>query len=550
MTKARESRATSEEPKPAHEPHAEDRKVRARRRFFAQALGVGGAAVLGSTIGCGDESATPTPTPTPTTPTPTPTPAPSAPTLPGKDLDAFVVHGNTPPTFETRRELLGTSVITATPRLFVRQNVPLPPEEFVADREGWSLEIAGVRNPGSITVAELKRLGLVTVATVLQCSGNGRRFFEHGPSGSPWTVGAAGCVLWSGVPLAKVIERFGGLADGARFLTTTGGEPIPEGVERDDVVVERSIPIAKALQDCLLAWEMNGEPLPLVHGGPIRLVVPGFYGVNQVKYVRRVAATAEPTRAKIHATGYRVREIGQAGAPDQPSMWEMGPKSFVTFPTARTPQIAGPVAGTIVAHGVAFGGTEPVAKVEWSTDGATWSDAAIVGPDLGPYAWRVFTFEVESPVGALTLFSRVTTASGRVQPERRLENERGYGNDSWRDHGVVVQVCAEGDAACLRPPEEEGRRRRRSGPVQLSEAGQRGRMLFRERAQPSCATCHALAEAEATGAVGPDLDELGPSLEQVRAAVQNGVGAMPSFTQLLTPEEIEDVAAYVFEATR
>ena len=532
----------------------DDVAVRGRRRFFAQALGVGGAALIGSTIGCGDEAATTAaPTPTPTL-IPAPTPTPSA--LLGKDMDAFLVHGSTPPTFETRRELLGTSVITATPRLFVRQNVPLPPEDFVADREGWSIEITGVRSPGSITVAELKRLGLVTVATVLQCSGNGRRFFEHGPSGSPWGVGAAGCVLWSGVPLSKVLERFGGPIDGARFLTTTGGEPIPEGVERDDVVVERSIPIDKAMQDCLLAWEMNGEPLSLVHGGPIRLVVPGYYGVNQVKFVRNVAASVEPTSAKIHSTGYRVREIGQAGASDQPSMWAMGPKSFVTFPTARTPQVA----GRLVAHGVAFGGTESVAKVEWSTDGTTWNDAAIVGPDLGPYAWRVFTFEVDAtdvpPTddlatgGALTLFSRVTSASGRVQPEQRLENERGYGNDGWRDHGVVVQVCAAGDDACLRPPAEEGRRRRRSGPVQLSESGQRGRTLFRERAQPSCATCHALAEAEATGAVGPDLDELGPSLEQVRAAVQNGVGAMPSFTQLLTPEEVEDVAAYVFEATR
>jgi DMSO/TMAO reductase YedYZ molybdopterin-dependent catalytic subunit len=549
MTKAPGSR-TSDEPKLEGELHAEDRKVRARRRFFAQAIGVGSAAVLGSAIGCDDERATSTPSATPTVPptappTPAPAPSPSA-ALPGKQYDAFVVHGTTPPTVETRRELLGTSVITATPRLFVRQNVPLPPEDFVSDRDGWSLEIDGVRNPGSITVAELKRLGLVTIAAVLQCSGNGRRFFEHGPTGSPWTVGAAGCVLWSGVPLAKVLERFGGAIDGARFLTTTGGEPIPEGVERDDVVVERSIPIEKALQDCLLAWEMNGEPLPLVHGGPIRLVVPGFYGVNQVKFVRRVAATAEPTRAKIHATEYRWSEIGQPGTTDRPSMWEMGPKSFVTFPTARTPQVA----GTIVAHGVAFGGTEPIAKVEWSTDGATWSDATLVGPDLGPYAWRVFSFEVEATVGALALFSRVTTTTGRVQPERRRENERGYGNDSWRDHGVVVQICPEGDTACLRPPDEGGRRARRSGPVRLSEAGQRGRTLFRERAQPSCATCHALAEAEATGAVGPDLDELGPSLEQVRAAVQNGVGAMPSFTQLLTPEEIEDVAAYVFEATR
>lgn len=514
-----------------------------RRSFFRHALGVGGGALIGgSLVGCGEES----PPVAPAAPSPVSPPPAEPQGLPGKDPSAFVVHGATPPTMETRRELLGTSVITATTRLFVRQNVPLPPEEIVADRDAWSLEVRGVREPGEISLAELKRLGLETVATVLQCSGNGRRFFEHGPSGSPWAVGAAGCVVFSGVPVRKVIERFGGVAEGMRFLTSTGGEPIPEGVERDDVVVERSIPIEKGLEDALLAWEMNGEPLPLVHGGPLRLVVPGYFGVNQIKFVKRMAATAEPTRAKIHATGYRMREIGQSGAPDQPSMWEMPAKSFVTFPTARTPQPT----GRLVGYGVAFGGIEPVAKVEWSTDGATWRDAEVVGPDLGRYAWRVFSFELDAPVGPLTLFSRVTTTSGQIQPEHRLENERGYGNASWRDHGVVVQICAADDEACLRPPEDEGRRRRRTGPVQLSEAGERGRAIFRERAQPSCTTCHALAHAEATGSVGPDLDELGPSLDQVRAAVQNGVGAMPSFTQLLTPQEIEDVAAYVFEATR
>lgn len=521
-------------------------RTKGRRRFFSQALGVGGGALLAGVVGCGDEGPTATSS-TPTDPAPSPPTRARAPLLPGKDMDALIAHGTTPPAYETRRELLGTSVVTATPRFFVRQNVPLPPEEILADRDGWTVQVRGVREPGEIRVDELRRLGLSTVAMVIQCSGNGRRFFEHGPSGSPWAVGAAGCAIWSGVKLSTVVERFGGVSEGARFLTTTGGEPLPEGVAREDAVVERSIPVGKALEDCLLAWEMNGEPIPLVHGGPLRLIVPGYYGVNQVKFVQQVAFTEAPTAAKIHATGYRMRAIGEEGAADQPSMWAMGPKSFVTYPTARTPQRA----GTLQVTGVGFGGTEAVAKVEVSVDGETWREAALVGPDLGPYAWRVFHLAIEASVGALPLFSRVTTVSGRVQREQRLENERGYGNESWRDMGVVVQVCAPDDEACLRPPEDApGARRRREGPVELSEAGRRGRAIFREQAQPSCATCHALAEAEAGGVVGPNLDELGPSLEQVRAAVANGVGSMPSFTQLLTPEQIEDVAAYVFEATR
>ncbi|WP_372592243.1 molybdopterin-dependent oxidoreductase [Guyparkeria sp.] len=521
---------------------SEEARVKGRRRFFKQALGVGGGALLVGVVGSEEQS--PEKPPAPTEPMPTES---ARLTLPGKDMDALISHGMTPPTLETRREFLGTSVVTATPRHFVRQNLPLPPEEIVADRAGWSLQVQGVRMPGQITVGELQRLGLMTVAAVLQCSGNGRRFFEHGPSGSPWGVGAAGCAVWSGVKVSTVLEHFGGVSEDARFLTATGGEPLPEGIAREDVVVERSIPIDKALDDCLLAWEMNGEPIPLVHGGPLRLIVPGYYGVNQIKFVQQIACTAQPTDAKIHSTGYRFRDVGQGATTDQPSMWAMGPKSFVTYPTARTPQRA----GLVQCAGVAFGGTEPVAKVEVSSDGETWREAALIGPDLGPYAWRVFHLAVEAPAGALPLFSRVTTVSGRIQPENRIENERGYGNDSWRDMGVVVQVCGADDEACLRPPEDApSGRRRREGPVELSEAGQRGRAIFREQAQPTCATCHALAEAEAGGTVGPNLDELGPSLEQVHAAVANGVGTMPSYTQLLTPEQIDDVAAYVFEATR
>jgi len=139
-----------------------------------------------------------------------------------------------------------------------------------------------------------------------------------------------------------------------------------------------------------------------------------------------------------------------------------------------------------------------------------------------------------------------------VQPELRSENERGYGNNSWRDMGVTVQVCDATDEICLTPPPEEGAQKPRGPrrPVQLSESGKRGRTIFRETAAPPCSTCHTLADAEATGAVGPNLDDLGRSPQQVKAAVTNGVGAMPPFDKTLTAEQIEDVARYVFEATR
>ena len=524
--------------------HDEHSAHEGRRSFVLGTLGLGGGMLLSAAAGCREGAPPPTPDSEPAE-QPAPVEAPALPD--NKDLANFIKHGDNPLTLETRREKLGTSVLTATSVLFVRQNLPLPPPEFVADRDGWTARIEGVKRAGEIRVDALKRLGLTTLATVLQCSGNGRKYYKHGPSGSGWGVGAAGCVMWSGVPLRDVVEHLGGVAKGMRYMTTTGGEPLPAGLDRNQVIVERSIPIEKALDDCLLAWEMNGEPIPRSHGGPLRLIVPGYFGCNQIKFVKRVAFTAEQGPAKIQQTGYRMRAIGEKGSPDQPAMWEMPVKSFITLPTEQTPVVAGKFRVT----GVAFGGTKRVAKVEVSTDGKRWQEARWVGPDLGRYAWRVFELELEREPGPVKLYSRATNVDGAVQPELRDENERGYGNNSWRDMGVTVQVCNADDALCLTPPPEESEiPRGPRKPVVLSESGKRGRKLFREAAPPPCATCHTLSDAEAIAEVGPNLDQLGRSFQQVKAAVTNGVGAMPPFGETMNPAQIEDVARYVYEATR
>jgi sulfite dehydrogenase len=192
------------------------------------------------------------------------------------------------------------------------------------------------------------------------------------------------------------------------------------------------------MEDALLAWEMNGEPIPLVHGGPLRLVVPGYYGINQVKFVKRLAFTPAESDAKIQRTGYRVRPVGTAADPGQPSAWEMGVKSWINHPAGEAPVRA----GRVVVNGVAFGGMREVRRVEVSIDGGrSWRDAPLVGPDLGKYAWRHFALPVELPRGSHTLVSRATDAAGNVQPEARVDNESGYANTSWRDHAVTVNVA-------------------------------------------------------------------------------------------------------------
>jgi len=351
-----------------------------------------------------------------------------------KDPSAVIVHSAT--TIETKRSAFGTSGITPAENLYIRNNLPAPDASIVANRDAWQVSIEGVRNPRTLTVADLRTIGIETVATVLQCSGNGRGYFPSKPSGTPWTVGAAGCVLWSGVPSRYVVEALGGVAPGMVFLTGTGGEKLPENVDPLSVMVERSVPV-KALADAMLAWEMNGAPLSLAHGGPLRLVVPGYNGVNNIKYVKRVAFTPVESQAKIMSTGYRITPPGEQSKASEPSVQELNVKSFVTGPAGDRSVKA----GVVYVTGVAFSAGAPIRRVEVSSDGGrTWIDAPFVGPDLGRFAWRQFAMPLRMAAGNYVLVSRATDSAGNVQPEQRLENAHGYSNNSWKDPAVMLSV--------------------------------------------------------------------------------------------------------------
>lgn len=353
-----------------------------------------------------------------------------------KDANSLIVHTNT--TIETRRSAFGTSIVTPDAQLYIRNNLPAPDASIVADRDAWQVSIEGVRNPRTLTVRELKSMGLETVAMVLQCSGNGRGYFPSKPSGTPWQVGAAGCVLWSGIPVRVVAEALGGMTNGMKFMTGTGGEKLPEGLDPKSVIVERSVPVV-AMADAMLAWEMNGVPISLAHGGPLRLIVPGYTGVNNIKYVKRLAFTAQESDARIMSHGYRISPPGANGDPSQPSVQEMTVKSWINGPGTDGKPVA---AGTVQIHGVAFGGMHAVSKVDVSVDGGkTWVAARLVGPDLGRFAWRQFALAVRLPAGSHTLVSRATDAAGNLQPEQRMENAAGYNNSSWADHAVKVVVA-------------------------------------------------------------------------------------------------------------
>lgn len=350
-----------------------------------------------------------------------------------KNEEALIVHSKSG--IETIREAIGSGIITPIDNLYVRNNLPTMSDEAIGDKDKWTFSVEGVKNPKSFTVKELRSMVPTTVAAVLQCSGNGRGFFAHGASGSQWKTGAAGCVMWTGVAVADLVKMCGGLASGVKFMTGTGAD-LPKDQDPKDALMERSVPL-DAYKDAVLAWEINGEDLPNVHGAPLRLVTPGYFGVNNVKHLNKLAFTQAESEVKFMKSSYRVAPIGKKGSPEFPTCWEMNVKSWVTLPVADKGNVA---AGKVAISGVAFGGMKELSKVEVSLDGGkNWKKAQLVGPDLGKFAWRQFVLEADLKAGSYNVVSRAS-AGGQSQPELRMENDRAYLHNGWKDHGVTVQV--------------------------------------------------------------------------------------------------------------
>lgn len=342
---------------------------------------------------------------------------------------------HTEQTLETTRAAQGAALITPSNDLFVRNNITPPSNDIIVDPDAWKVSFEGFANPRTMTVGQLKTVGVETVVCVLQCSGNGRGFFGHKASGAPWETGAAGNVVWTGVPVRDLVSAMGGTVDGMSWLTGTGGEVIPEGIPKESIMVERSMPV-EVMERAILAWEMNGEPISLAHGGPLRLIVPGYYGVNNVKYIKRLAFTAEESNAKIQQSGYRVRPVGEKGDASQPSMYEMNVKSWITSPLQDA------ATGLVQIHGLAMGGVSDLKKIEVSIDGGkTWQDATFLGPDLGTYAWRPFVLITDLKPGSHVLASRATNVAGETQPVDVVPNHRAYAHNGWEAHSVVVTVA-------------------------------------------------------------------------------------------------------------
>lgn len=337
-----------------------------------------------------------------------------------KDPALTAVLGRDPLTVETRPPGLGVDP-TPADAVFVRNNLGVP-----ADTEDpWEVELVGTATPVRLTLEGLfGSLPRHDVTMVLQCAGNGRSRLRESVPGVQWDRGGMACVEWSGILLADLVAAHGGPAADFAYVTVLGGDAPAD----DPARVERSIPSHAALADGLLADRMNGAPIPDVHGGPIRFVMPGYYAVNSVKWVRRIAFTDEETDADIQQVRYRLVPPGAEPGPGHRPVWAMGPVSHVLDVRA------GPD-GVSVA-GVAFSGGDPIEAVEVTADGETWHPATLAAP-LGRFAWRRFVATL--PAGTAWVASRCRTQSA-AQPRYTEPNRDGYAVDGWQELSVHLEV--------------------------------------------------------------------------------------------------------------
>jgi DMSO/TMAO reductase YedYZ molybdopterin-dependent catalytic subunit len=339
---------------------------------------------------------------------------------PVDDGDWFVHHATDGGGDSESRWEADVPHLTANERFFVRNHTTAP----ALDARTWRLAVTGdgVRRETAYSLGDLQAFPAVTVTRALECTGNGRRLFatqQGAPRpGTPWGLGAIGVARWTGVPL-RALLRDAGLCDDAVQVMAVGLDDayVEDGVDHGRV--RRPLPMAKALDDTLVAWAMNGEPLPLDHGFPARLVVPGWVGIASIKWLGELRVTTTVVDSPWSTTWYRMHGPGWSGR--NAVLERLPPKSVVDATGDLEP---GRLA---LLRGRAWSGEASIRMVEVSTDGGTtWDEASLTGPNE-PSSWVAWEHPW-TPVrpGPHVLLTRATDSLGRTQPEIAPDNDDGY----------------------------------------------------------------------------------------------------------------------------
>ncbi len=340
-----------------------------------------------------------------------------------------------PPNYETPLDAFA-SPVTANDRFFVRYHLANIPAE--AELANWSLTVGGEAAAGEIklSLADLQALPQSEIMAVCQCSGNRRGLFSPHVPGVQWGVGAMGNAVWRGVRLRDVLDKVGVKPEAVEVAFRGADGPVLDATPP----FRKSIPLDRARdENVLLAWQMNGEALPIWNGYPLRLIVPGWTGTYWMKHLARIDLLAKPLDNFWMQKAYRVpRDVFPVERPfttqdnDKTSpITEIVVNSLIVSP-ADGAKVRG---GGFTVRGLAWDGGHGIAKVEVSLDGGASWQAAALGEDLGRFAFRPWSFAVPAgPAGSITVQARATNAAGATQPAKLVMNPAGY------HHNVIASV--------------------------------------------------------------------------------------------------------------
>jgi DMSO/TMAO reductase YedYZ molybdopterin-dependent catalytic subunit len=352
--------------------------------------------------------------------------------LPGKKPLIRLSHQ--PPNYETPIDCF-RNAITPNDTFFVRYHLSGIPE---IDAKRWKLTVDGdgARGRTELSLGDLKDLPSVEVTAVNHCSGNRRRLWQPPVTGVQWGYGAMGCARWKGARLKDVLDK-AGLRKDALEIVFNGADGAAVDQTPDYL---KSLPVWKAIEDTtLIAYEMNGVPLPHWHGFPARLIVPGWTGTYWVKHLTSIMATTKPFDGFWMKSAYRIpigefpvvaRFISQETAVDTP-ITEMVVNSLITSPADGAWVKAG---APLAIGGLAWDGGYGIRSVEVSTDGGRfWTDAAL-GKDFGKYAFRPWSYQFSPQArGRHVVMARATNRIGQTQTSELIQNPAGF-------HHNVVQA--------------------------------------------------------------------------------------------------------------
>jgi len=332
---------------------------------------------------------------------------------------------------ETPITALIGGIAMPTSHFYVRNHFRIPK----LDSSSWRLNVAGlVRRPLTLSLQDLQNMRSQTLIVTMECAGNGRALLDPPTDGEQWGLGAASIAEWSGIPLVEVLET-AGVETSAREVVFRGADGGTVATRSGVTRFERSLELGVALEpDVLLAYAMNGEPLPPEHGYPLRLVVPGWYGVASVKWLTEVEVIGSAFDGFFQSERYFYEWERSGQAVREPVMLQRV-RSLITEP-AQDAEVAN---GDLAVRGLAWSGAGPIARVEVSVAGGDWESARLVG-ERHSYSWQRWELITRTPgPGVTSLRARATDHAGHTQPDQPEWNRLGYGSNAVQEVSIRVR---------------------------------------------------------------------------------------------------------------